>query len=198
LAAHYPLYFLRRLRLISESAFRAPWAAHLAWYVRGFTVQQADELWDWAIDKFISQYWRADTRGLLEAHSESGDLVMLVSSGPLPLVQRAASQLGVDHAVGTRFEIQGGRYTGRSLEPVCIDTFKASIPLDYLHTRGIKVDLNASYAYADSLADLPMLEMVGHPTAVYPDAGLSKIAARRGWQIIPSSREASAAQNDSS
>jgi HAD superfamily hydrolase (TIGR01490 family) len=196
MAVHYPLYFMRRLRLISESDFRAPWAAHLAWYVRGYTVQQADDLWDWAIDKFISQYWRTDTRALLEAHCESGDLVMLVSSGPLPLVQRAALQLGVDHAVGTRFEIQAGLYTGRSLDPVCIDAYKASLPLDYLRTRGLKVDLEASYAYADSLADLPMLEMVGHPTAVYPDPGLQKIAAQRRWRIIPPSLGASSVQND--
>jgi HAD superfamily hydrolase (TIGR01490 family) len=185
LAAHYPLYFLRRLRLISESAFRAPWAADLAWYVRGYTLQQADELWDWAIDKYISQYWRPDTRALLEEHRQSGGLVMLVSSGPLPLAQRAALQLGVEHAVGTRFEIQAGRYTGRSLAPVCIDTYKASLPLEYLRTRGLKVDLESSYAYADSLADLPMLEMVGHPTAVYPDPGLQKIATQRGWRVIP-------------
>jgi HAD superfamily hydrolase (TIGR01490 family) len=196
MAVHYPLYFMRRLRLISESNFRAPWAAHLAWYVRGYTIQQADELWNWAIDKFISQYWRADTCGLLEAHRQSGDLVMLVSSGPLPLVQRAALHLGVDHAVGTRFEIQGGRYTGRSLDPVCIEAYKASLPLDYLSIRGLKVDLETSYAYADSLADLPMLEMVGHPIAVYPDAGLQKIAVQRGWRLIPSNPEASSVKGD--
>ena len=121
---------------------------------------------------------------------------MLVSSGPLPLVQRAALQLGVDHAVGTRFEIQAGLYTGRSLDPVCIDAYKASLPLDYLRTRGLKVDLEASYAYADSLADLPMLDMVGHPTAVYPDAGLQKIAVQRGWSVIQADPQDPSVQSD--
>ena len=38
------------------------------------------------------------------------------------------------------------------------------------------IDLAASYAYSDSASDVPMLEMVGHPVAVNPDAELSEIA----------------------
>ncbi|MBN1147193.1 MAG: HAD-IB family hydrolase [Anaerolineales bacterium] len=185
MAVHYPLYFLRRLRLISESAFRAPWSEHLAWYVRGYSLEQADALWEWTVTKFLSRHWRADSRALLDQRLRAGELVMLVSSGPLPLVQRIADELGAAHAIGTRFEIQGNRYTGRSLPPVCIGDAKASLPLEYLRARRLKVDLGASFAFADSLADLPMLEMVGQPVAVYPEAGLRRLAERRGWQIFP-------------
>ncbi|MGI8888281.1 MAG: HAD family hydrolase, partial [Nocardioidaceae bacterium] len=41
-----------------------------------------------------------------------------------------------------------------------------------------------SYAYSDSITDLPMLENVGHQHAVNPDKGLRKIAAARGWSIL--------------
>jgi phosphoserine phosphatase len=44
-------------------------------------------------------------------------------------------------------------------------------------------DLAASYAYSDSFTDLPMLELVGHPTAVNPDKALRRIAVERGWPI---------------
>jgi len=47
--------------------------------------------------------------------------------------------------------------------------------------RGI--DLGGSYAYTDSIADLPMLEAVGHPVAVNPDKELRKQAEERGWDI---------------
>jgi hypothetical protein len=33
------------------------------------------------------------------------------------------------------------------------------------------------------MTDLPMLEMVGHPTAVNPDKPLRKVAAERGWPV---------------
>jgi fatty acyl-CoA reductase len=45
------------------------------------------------------------------------------------------------------------------------------------------VDLHRSYAYADSISDLPMLEAVGNPVAVNPDRRLAAAARSRGWQI---------------
>ncbi len=45
-------------------------------------------------------------------------------------------------------------------------------------------DLTACYAYSDSESDLPMLETVGHPVAVNPDATLARIARERGWDVL--------------
>jgi phosphoserine phosphatase len=49
--------------------------------------------------------------------------------------------------------------------------------------RALGVDLAASYAYGDSLSDLPMLEEVGTPVAVNPDSALRALARKRGWAI---------------
>ena len=45
-------------------------------------------------------------------------------------------------------------------------------------------DLGQCYAYSDSASDLPMLEAVGHPVAVNPDAKLERIAHHNGWPIV--------------
>ena len=37
---------------------------------------------------------------------------------------------------------------------------------------------------ADSITDVPLLECVGHPTAVNPDRALRKLAAERGWPVL--------------
>jgi HAD superfamily hydrolase (TIGR01490 family) len=185
LALHYPLYFLFRLRIVSATTFRGVWAANMAWYVRGYSIQEAEAVWDWTVTEFLNHHWRADTRAILDDHHRKGDLVILVSSGPQPLIQRAARELGADHAIGTRLATRNGRYTGRSLKPTCIDTYKATLPQDYLEKASLDVDLDESFAYADSITDLPLLEMVGHPTAVYPDAKLGAIAAERGWHLHP-------------
>ena len=181
---HLPLYFLRRLGLISESRFRGAWSADMAWYVRGCTIEDARPVWDYTIE-YIDKFWRDDTRAILDRHLKDGDLVVLVSSGPLPLLRRTAQELGIEHVVGTRFEVIDGRYTGRSLRPVCTDKYKASLTKEYLQDKGLSVDFASSFAYADSIADLPMLEMVGNPVAVYPDASLEEIALQRGWQTYP-------------
>jgi phosphoserine phosphatase len=46
------------------------------------------------------------------------------------------------------------------------------------------IDLTDSYAYSDSISDLPMLEAVGHPVAVNPDGALRRIAREAGWEIM--------------
>jgi haloacid dehalogenase-like hydrolase len=45
-------------------------------------------------------------------------------------------------------------------------------------------DLTRSYAYSDSMTDLPMLEAVGHPHAVNPDRALRREAAARSWPVL--------------
>jgi HAD superfamily hydrolase (TIGR01490 family) len=185
LGAHYPLYYLRRLSLLSESAFRSPWAAHLAWYVRGYTPAQAEAVWDWAVERFMASYWRLDTRRLLDEHLQAGDLVMLVSAAPLPLVERIAREVSAQHAAGTRFALRNGRYTGGAIPPVVIDEGKAQAALAAIHSLGLQVDLAASTSYADSISDRSFLEMVGRPVAVYPDEALRSLAAQRGWRIFP-------------
>lgn len=184
-AIHYPLYFISRMGLISESAFRTPWAANLAWFVRGYTEGEADKVWAWNVENFIKRFWRQDMLQVLKGHQKAGDLVMLVSSGPQPMLKTIAKSLDVEHAVGTRFEMKSGRYTGRSLRPVCIDEYKAILPKQYLQDLGIQVDYAASFAYADSTSDLALLEMAGNPVAVYPGEQLKQIALQRGWKSIP-------------
>jgi hypothetical protein len=45
-------------------------------------------------------------------------------------------------------------------------------------------DLATSYAYSDSVTDVPMLEVVGHAHAVNPDKELRRQATTRGWPVL--------------
>lgn len=184
-AYHMPYYLLLKARLISQGSFRRPWAAHLAWYLRGYTPQEAEEVWDWVVEEYLSRHWRFDARRLLDDHRAAEDLVMLVSAGPQPLLDRIAREVGAGHVVATGFALRHGRYTGHSLEPVCIDENKAALAKAYLAREGIEVNFQSSYAYADAISDLHLLEMVGNPVAVYADEGLTEVAEKRGWRVFP-------------
>jgi HAD superfamily hydrolase (TIGR01490 family) len=137
------------------------------------------------IKEFVIHHWREDILGLLEEHQGSGDLIMLVSGGPEPLVNRIANLLDVEHAVGTRFEILEGRYTGRPIGPACLGIQKTISTRAYLQRRDLNVNFNVSYVYADAISDLPLLESVGNPVVVYPKRDLHLIAEDRGWKIYP-------------
>ena len=181
---HYPLYFARRLRLLDEERFRTWWAGHLSWMLRGLTPEDTAPLWTWAVETFLASHWREDMLQRLAAHRQQGDKVLLVSSAPTPLLEAIARHLGADAIVGTRPALRHGRYTGGIVPPVCIGPTKRTLTEQTLAALGWEVDYPASAAYADAITDIPLLEMVGHPHAVYPDAALRTLARQRNWPII--------------
>lgn len=190
--SHLPLYYLYKAGLLSELAFRTPWAANLAWFFRGMRIDEAEVIWDWVVEDFLNKYnyWRPDSCRLIGQHLAEDDIVMVVSSGPEPLIVRLAEEMEIPYAVGTRLEIgSNGRYTGQSLNPICIDHFKASLAKEHLTELGVSVAYEESFAYADSITDLQMLEMVGNPVAVYPTPALRVVAEQRGWEIFEQAKE---------
>jgi phosphoserine phosphatase len=83
--------------------------------------------------------------------------------------------------IATRSEVgEDGRYTG-TIELYAYGPAKAEAMVEM--ARSEDIDLSASYAYSDSMTDVPMLEAVGHPVVVNPDAELAAMAVERGWEI---------------
>jgi HAD superfamily hydrolase (TIGR01490 family) len=118
---------------------------------------------------------------LIDEHKAAGRDVVIVSGSGEELVAPIAAMLGADHMVATRMVVEDGRYTGEIAEYV-YGPAKADAIRALASDRGY--DLAESYAYSDSVTDGPMLEIVGHPTAVNPDRGLRKLATERGWPIV--------------
>ena len=86
-----------------------------------------------------------------------------------------------DDIVCARLGEADGRFTGRLEELPPIGEARALVLADYADAEGLQ--LEESMAYADSASDLPMLEAVGFPVAVNPEAKLAAIARRRGWHV---------------
>lgn len=183
-AYHMPIYLLYKIGLGSQSSFRKPWAAHLPWFVRGYSIEQAQDVWDWVAEVYLKPFWRPDALELIKQHKTAGDLVVLVSAGLTPLEEAIAKVVGADIVVGTEPGLRDGRYTGKLAGPVCIDGQKAELAKKTLQAWGNDVDLAASTAYADSTTDLYLLEMVGKPIAFHPDEDLWPIAIKRGWTVM--------------
>ena len=124
------------------------------------------------IDPFVYQ----EALDLMELHRSEGRDIYIVSSSPEEVVRPLAGHFGVAGVLATRARIEDGRYTGE-LEFYAFGEQKAeAIRLIAERTR---LDLSGSYAYSDSITDLPMLEAVGHPVAVNPDKELRQVAEER-------------------
>lgn len=125
---------------------------------------------------------RPEAVALLEMHAEAGRDRWIVSASPVEFVAEVARRLGLEGGLGTVAEVVDGRYTGRLAGPFCYGPGKAEVVRRLAAERGY--DLERCYAYSDSVSDLPLLELVGHPVAVNPDRGLAAVAQQRGWPVV--------------
>jgi HAD superfamily hydrolase (TIGR01490 family) len=115
-------------------------------------------------------------------HQDAGRATFIVSAAGNGLVEILARVLGMDGGIGTRYEVGGaGLLTGRIVEPFVYGEGKVKAMRAFAAEHDI--DLEASWAYSDSVSDLPMLRAVGRPVAVNPDAELARVAAEAGWQV---------------
>jgi HAD superfamily hydrolase (TIGR01490 family) len=115
-------------------------------------------------------------------HQDAGRKVYIATAASQETGELVAHVLGFDGAVGTRFEVADGRYTGRLTGPMAYREGKAELVRELAAAEGI--DLAESFAYSDSESDLPFLEAVGHPVVVNPDPELLRIAREREWDIL--------------
>jgi HAD superfamily hydrolase (TIGR01490 family) len=110
-------------------------------------------------------------------------LRQVLVTGALDLTARPlARHLGIDELVTNRLEFFDGKATGRLLPPVMAAATKASWIRVYAEKE--KLSLSECYSYSDSMSDLPMLSVVGHPTAVNPDFRLRNTALQHDWPIL--------------
>jgi HAD superfamily hydrolase (TIGR01490 family) len=130
---------------------------------------------------------RPEARKLLDLHHARGRRTYIVSAAPVELVEPLAQALGMTGGLGTRGVVdEDGIYTGELAGPFCYGPGKVEAIEDLARWEGF--DLSRCFAYSDSASDLPMLDAVGHPVAVNPDAELGAIAAERGWPVVIFSR----------
>jgi HAD superfamily hydrolase (TIGR01490 family) len=119
----------------------------------------------------------------VHAHQDAGRPTFIVSAAGNDVVESLAAVLGMEGGIGTRYEVDAeGQFTGRLDGPFVYGPGKVIAMEEF--ARAHDIDLDTSYAYSDSLSDLPMLRAVGNPVAVNPDPPLAAIAKEEDWQVL--------------
>jgi HAD superfamily hydrolase (TIGR01490 family) len=181
--SHMPVWWLQRAGLVSDGTMRELWARHMGWTVRGWTPQEAGAAFAWIAEQYVQPLVRPDVMARVQEHQAAGHRVIMVSGTLAPLLAAIGRQLGIEETVGTPLLLRAGRYSGASQLPICQGVNKALRLEAYLGNHQA-IRWSQSYAYADSGIDIPLLERVGHPVAVYPDPQLAAHAQEQGWEIM--------------
>lgn len=155
--------------------------AQLSALVAGWDVAKVKEIVADALDSTINPHVYQEAVELIRRHHDAGLDVIIVSASASELVEPIAAVLGADGYVATRMEIVDGHYTGK-IDFYAYGEHKGEAIRELAARRGY--DLDASYAYSDSITDLPMLGAVGHAFAVNPDRALRAAALERGWGVL--------------
>ena len=154
---------------------------YLSKLVVGWPLAQVNEIVAETLTSIVDPMIYAEAIKLFELHHEAGHDVIIISSSGTEVVEPIGQRLGADKAIGTQMAVEDGKYTGEILfyaygEGKAVAMRALAAENDY--------NLAESFAYSDSATDLPMLDLVGHPTATNPDGPLRETAEERGWNVV--------------
>jgi HAD superfamily hydrolase (TIGR01490 family) len=179
------------LSALAAALLRLPWdfaverrsrSEFLSAYYRQYRGLRTDEVAhviEEQIAELILRRLAAAAVRRVREHRAAGHRTVLVT-GALDLFLGPLRPL-FDELVAASLVSRRGRFTGELRCAPMVGEARASWLRTYAAEAG--ADLQRSYAYADSLSDLPMLRTVGRPVVVNPEIGLFRLASRRRWPV---------------
>lgn len=150
-------------------------------FIAGHRVSDLEMLMEEIFDELMADRIWPGTKALAQLHLDAGERVWLVTAAPIEIARLLARRLGLTGALGTMAAHVDGVYTGELVGDILHGPAKAEAVRALARHEGL--ELSGCSAYSDSINDLPLLEMVGHPCAVNPDRRLRRHAEKAGWQV---------------
>lgn len=120
-------------------------------------------------------------RARVREHLKAGHEVAIATSAVRQVAEPLARELSIPHLICSELEVRDGELTGSYVSPLCYREGKLERAKAFLQSVGAELE-HAAF-YTDSITDLPLLEAVGQPVVVNPDARLRRAARRRGWLV---------------
>lgn len=159
---------------------------------KGWDRDEVERIVEEALEEVVAPLVYAEALFLIDEHVRAGRRVFIVSASPEEVVRPLARYIGVTDVIATKARVdEHGKYTGE-VDLYAYGPAKAEAIRAIATAEGIS--LADSYAYSDSMTDLPMLEEVGHPHAINPERELREIAEKRAWPVLEFRRRVSLAK----
>lgn len=160
---------------------------HLAtrWLFRPLSGCSEDRLHVLAEDwwaRGLDDAWNPAGLRLLDRCRAAGMPIVLLSDQPRLALGDLQTRLGAAELVCNRLEVQGGRATGKLVEPVFSGQIDGGGLARIAAAHG--GDLRQAFGYGAHDDDATLLSAVGRPCAVTPDRALRRRALDFDWPIV--------------
>lgn len=163
----------RRLKAIQERALRV---------MEGHSEAEVQRIGETVYEQILGHRIFPGASRLVKKHLECNHEVWLISATPSLIVQLIAERIGATGGLGTVVATEDGKYLAHLEGEMLHAQGKANRVKELAQERGL--NLSRCFAYSDSLNDLPLLSMVGHPRVINPEPPLRLHAMVEDWPII--------------
>ncbi len=176
-----PPYIGHKLKIYPEAKMRARSVQAYLAALETFSKQELEEYFG-EIANLMHDDFNPEVIERLKQHVSNEDYCMLVSGAFTPLLHAVTKELPIGKIIGTEVPYEANILAHKTPVIHIQGSLKTEKILEALGDQAI--DWKNSFAYGDSLSDVPVLELVGNPVAVRPEARLRVLATERNWEII--------------
>jgi HAD superfamily hydrolase (TIGR01490 family) len=182
-----PLAVLRACRLVPTVAAKRAFLNY-AW---GLSRERLQSLARDFADTEVKRWIYPELLPVIAEHRAAGRTLILNTASPDFYPHEIARMLGFDHCIATKIEpapvipFMPRLIGGNNKREAKIAAMKLAVPAV---AKATPEQLGDSWAYSDSEADLPLLELAGHAVLVHPNSELEAMGKERGWQVMRPAR----------
>jgi HAD superfamily hydrolase (TIGR01490 family) len=144
-------------------------------FTEGIAEKEMESLVKEFYEKRLSKILYNDAIEMIRKLKSEGCKVYLISASAEFYLKELYNIKEVDKVIGTRFKVENGVHKGIMVGENCKSEEKVKRLLEELKNDNIEVDFKNSYMFSDSLADLPLFNLVGNPYLINFKKGHDKI-----------------------
>jgi len=132
-------------------------------FIDGIEETQMRKLVKEFYEKRLSKILYKDAIDTIKKRKSEGYKIYLISASAEFYLSEFYNIKEVDKVIGTRFIKENGLHRNEIMGENCKGEEKVRRLKEVLKKENIEVDFENSYMYSDSLSDLPLFNLVGHP-----------------------------------
>jgi putative phosphoserine phosphatase/1-acylglycerol-3-phosphate O-acyltransferase len=150
--------------------------------LRGRHVEELSAIGQRLFTDYIAARIFPEMAELVAAHLARGHVVVLTSAAFHLQVEPVARELGIGYLLCNGCEADAdGILTGEVRKPILRGKTKAQAVSEFAAAH--RIDMAASYFYADGDEDIPLMMLVGNPRPTNPASGLARLAGEHRWPV---------------